>query len=129
MRARSTVSLLVLGLLALTLGALAPRALPRAAADSGKRELTEREWKKLMKGWSRDLGVKCGHCHVPKNEDEFDFEAETPNKQTALRCEEQFVERLTLRGARLSCADCHAGQARFLPRRGAGPQGKLDAGD
>lgn len=126
MPTRSTLTALLFALFALVIGAtVTPRALPTATADS-KRELTQREWKKLMKGWARALGVKCGHCHVPEGEDEFDFEAKTPRKAVALECEEQFTKRLTLRGSKLTCADCHNGKAKFLPAHGDGPQGRSE---
>ena len=127
MRTRSTLTALFFAVFALIIGAtVVPHALPSAKADSD-RKLTQREWKKLMKSWARGLGVKCGYCHVPEGEDDFDFEAKTPNKHAAHECEEQFVERLSLRGSKVTCVDCHNGKAKFLPKRGSGPQGKLTA--
>lgn len=94
-----------------------------AAAAKERRQLSAREWKKLMNGWARELGVKCAHCHVRQGE-EFDYEAATPNKAIAAYCEEQFVDRLQLRGKQVSCIDCHQRKPQFLPR----PEGEEKGG-
>ncbi len=113
-RSRTVFVGTLLGVLALALtAAVGPAAAP-AAAD-GKRKLTQREWKKLMNGWARELGVKCHYCHV-KQGDEYDYDADTPNKAIAHYCEENFVEKLQLRGKPVSCVDCHQRKAQFLPR-------------
>ncbi len=118
----STLFALALTLAAgLVLGsALGPA--PRATAKE-ERHLSTREWKKLMNGWARGLGVKCAHCHVRKGE-EFDYEAPTPKKAIAAYCEEHFVDRLQLRGKQVSCIDCHQRKPQFLPR----PEGDEEEG-
>ncbi|RMG08657.1 MAG: hypothetical protein D6731_21405 [Planctomycetota bacterium] len=96
------------------------------AAPERKRKLTLREWKKKMRGWSRAIGKKCNYCHV-KDGEEFDYEADTPNKRLAHYCEEHFVEKLLTKAKRpVTCATCHPKRPSFLPREGGRPD---SAGD
>jgi hypothetical protein len=85
----------------------------------------ERAIKKQMSQWAREIGVKCDYCHVREGRD-FDYEAETPMKETAAYCKENFIDVLKDgRGREISCQDCHNRQAKFLPGREVG----LKAGD
>lgn len=95
--------------------ALAP-APARADGDGRHEKLSKREMKKLMNRWARELGVKCDHCHVKKGES-FDFDAKTPNKALAHYCDEHFVAELRdEKGKEISCATCHDGKVKFMPR-------------
>ena len=74
----------------------------------------------IMGGLTHFLGVQCKHCHL-----EPDYAADTHNKQIANWMARELVPRLQKRAADPSgnkdvwCADCHAGQPKFLgdPRR------------
>ena len=82
------------------------------------RKRTKREWKKLMNKWSRELGVKCKYCHVPKGE-EFDFKADTHHKDVAAYCNENFVKNLLTKKRKraVSCKTCHKGATHILPAK------------
>ena len=91
-------------------------ALRPALADGRHEKLSQREMKKLMNRWARELGVKCDHCHVKEGET-FDFDAATPNKKLAHYCDEHFVEPLRDAKAKaISCGTCHDGKVTFMPR-------------
>ena len=76
--------------------------------------------KKKMNQWKGELGVKCDYCHVVQGR-KFDYEAETPHKELAEYCEENFVKKLiTANGKKISCRDCHQGKPRFMPRAAEG---------
>lgn len=71
-----------------------------------------------MKAIAEALGVECAYCHSVKKPDGTpDFKEMTPMKETAIYMQRQFVERLVaLDNAPVTCATCHQGKARFLPR-------------
>lgn len=71
-----------------------------------------------MKRIARSLGVECTHCHVAEKPDgRPDFESPSPFKETARHMKIHFVDSLkTVSGEPLTCATCHQGKARFLPR-------------
>lgn len=112
---RSSAVVLLLALLGLVL--VGPFS-AESFADKG--ELSEKDMKKKMNGWARELGVKCSYCHVA-NGREMDYESETPNKAVAHACEERFVDRLKIEeGAgkavrAVTCGDCHDKRPKFLP--------------
>jgi mono/diheme cytochrome c family protein len=87
---------------------------PDVLAD---RKDNKKALKQTMKRWGKELGVKCGHCHVKQGR-KFDYEAPTHNKAVSLVCADEFVEKLRLdQDRRLSCATCHVDKAHtFLPR-------------
>ena len=94
-------------------------------ADPGKKKkkLSQRQMKKKMKGWARALGKKCIFCHI-KDDEEYDYEAETPKKKIAAYCEEQFIDKLfAAKGKKITCATCHPQKPVFLPREEKKDQG------
>ena len=106
--------LFVAALALIGLFSAAPWSSP-ARADS-RRKLSNRQMKKLMNRWARELGVKCDHCHV-KKDDVFDYDADTPNKAIAAYCDEHFVEKfLDQKKKEISCQDCHNRKLKILPR-------------
>lgn len=70
--------------------------------------------RKLMKTFTKSLGVSCSYCHDTK-----DFRASTPRKKIATHMWNDYVRGLAASGdARpLYCDSCHAGRPRFLDRR------------
>ena len=85
---------------------LDPRALP--PLDT----LDPRTRIKVMKTFTRALGVQCNFCHDTSN-----YEASTPNKRIAARMWSDFVRGLALRdGSVLYCDSCHAGHSEILDR-------------
>jgi hypothetical protein len=90
----------------LTAIGLDPHALPKL--DS----LEPAKLKKVMKTFTKALGVQCTGCHDPS-----DFSLSTPNKRIAARMWSDFVEGLAFKdGSVLYCDSCHGGQAEFLDR-------------
>lgn len=86
-----------------------------------KRKLSKRQWKKMMNGWSRQIGKKCIYCHT-KEGDEFDYEAPTAKKKIAAYCEQNFVDKLlTAEKKSVTCGTCHNKKPMFLPREEAKP--------
>ena len=71
---------------------------------------SEREVKKIMKGWAKQLGVACEHCH-----DTADFAKDTEHKDEA-RAMLRMVNELNTKhlapyGVTIDCAMCHRGRA------------------
>lgn len=63
-----------------------------------------------MAGIADDLGVRCGHCHVPKADDpkRFEYHEPTPNKDVASWMSHTFMTGLRRKdGAPMDCGDCH----------------------
>jgi hypothetical protein len=90
-----------------------------SAQSKKKRKLSKRQWKKMMNGWSRQIGKKCIYCHI-KEGDEFDYEAPTPKKKIAAYCEQNFVDKLlTANKKSVTCGTCHDKKPTFLPREDA----------
>lgn len=89
-----------------------------AIAAQGERERVLDTSEAGMKAISEALGVECAYCHsVQKPDGTPDYKEMTPMKETAIFMHRQFVERLvTLEGAPVTCATCHQGRVRFLPR-------------
>lgn len=90
------------------LGALGldPAKLPPLAQLEGDK------LRKVMKLFTRSLGVRCGDCHTD------DFAAPTPRKAVASRMWDEFVRGYTKAdGAPLFCDSCHQGKLVFLDRR------------
>ena len=71
-----------------------------------------------MKRIAKSLGVECTHCHIAEKPDgKPDFEQPSLFKETAKYMKIHFVDSLkTVAGDSLTCATCHQGKARFLPR-------------
>jgi len=68
--------------------------------------------RKVMKLFTRSLGVRCGDCHTD------DFAAPTPRKNVASRMWDEFSRGLTrLDGGPVFCDSCHQGKLSFLDRR------------
>ncbi len=75
-------------------------------AESAPRTKEElRALKKVMKSWSKALGVKCKHCHNTK-----DFAEWTDNREVGLAMHEIMTKKLKpLDGAdAVRCGDCHS---------------------
>jgi hypothetical protein len=85
---------------------LDPRALPPL------NKLEPEKLRKVMKKFTKALGVQCSHCHDTK-----DFHAATPNKKIATHMWNDFTRSLKLNdGGVLFCDSCHGGHATFLDR-------------
>jgi hypothetical protein len=69
--------------------------------------------RKLMKTFTKSLGVQCSECHDPN-----DFKAWTPNKRIASGMWNEFVRGLAMEdGSLLYCDSCHQGSMQFLDRK------------
>jgi len=77
----------------------------------------------LMKNFTRDLGVRCQHCHTGEEGmplEEFDFAADTKPAKAAARVMLKLVVEInttldrdlpgTGKPGRVSCMTCHAGR-------------------
>jgi len=85
---------------------LDPKALPPLE------KLEPSTLRKVMKTFTKSLGVPCAACH-----DVQDFRAATPKKTIARHMWNDFARGLaTTDGAPLYCDSCHAGKATFLDR-------------
>jgi hypothetical protein len=68
--------------------------------------------RKVMKPFTKALGVPCSHCHDTKS-----FKAPTTNKKIATHMWNDFVRGLAMAdGGALFCDSCHQGTATFLDR-------------
>jgi hypothetical protein len=67
--------------------------------------------RKLMKTFTKSLGVTCSHCHDTK-----DFHRPTPQKTIATHMWNDYVRALEQEEQPLYCDSCHVGRARFLDR-------------
>lgn len=70
----------------------------------------EQEMFLTMSGIAEDLGVKCGYCHIPKedNPKSFYYERQTPHKDIAFWMSETFMTGLKRKdGKPMDCASCH----------------------
>lgn len=89
-----------------TLG-LDPKNLPPLA------KLSEGDLRKVMKSFSKSLGVPCTKCH-----DANDFHAPTKNKKIASMMWDLYVRGLTMAdGSPVYCDTCHNGKKEFLDRQ------------
>ena len=85
--------------------------LPQAQGD----RRSDREIKRTMSQWARELGVKCDFCHVRQGR-VFDYEAETHHKEVADYCHHHFQEPLRNEdGEQLSCSSCHDRDPHVFP--------------
>lgn len=77
----------------------------------------------LMKNFTRDLGVRCQHCHVGREGmplEQFDFAADTKPAKAAARVMLKLVSEINTtldrdlpgsgKSGRVSCMTCHAGR-------------------
>jgi hypothetical protein len=85
-----------------------PRALPPL------NKLEPDKLRKVMKKFTKALGVQCSHCHDTK-----DFHAPTTNKKIATHMWNDFTRGFALADEKstLFCDSCHLGRAAFLDRR------------
>lgn len=85
------------------------------------RKADKQALKQTMRRWAKDLGVKCGYCHVKEGR-KFDYEAPTHHKAVSLVCADEFVEKLRDdKGQPIDCATCHVDKAHhMLPRPRSG---------
>ena len=88
-----------------------------AGAHEGEKHVLDTS-KEGMKAIAEVLGVECTHCHVAKKEDgKTDFKAPSALKDTAIYMKQHLVDRLlTKNGEPVTCATCHQGKARFVPK-------------
>ena len=83
---------------------------PKALPPLGKLEAST--LRKVMRTFTRSLGVPCAACHDVK-----DFRAPTPKKTIATHMWNDFARGLAMRdGSPLYCDSCHGGKATFLDR-------------
>lgn len=112
---RILVAFAVAGALALAwAGWLGP---PRADAAGMKnlqvlaRDTSSKDVKRLMRTFTKALGVKCRHCH-----DMDDMSADTPKKETArqmMRMVRTINKKYLARSRHeVDCATCHRGKTR-----------------
>lgn len=67
--------------------------------------------RKVMRTFTKSLGVPCSHCHDTK-----DFRAPTANKTIATHMWNDFTRTLVLDRGPLYCDSCHDGRAKILDR-------------
>ena len=68
--------------------------------------------RKVMKTFTKALGVKCNDCH-----NESDYQAMTPMKKITLHMWDDFTRSLAQEdGSPVYCDSCHQGRAKFLDR-------------
>ncbi len=96
---RAVLTACLLTLPAMTAVTFAP---PAQAAERTKEEL--KALKKVMKKWSKALGVKCKHCHNTK-----DFKEWSAHREIGLAMNKLFTAKLKpLPGTEaVTCSDCH----------------------
>jgi hypothetical protein len=68
---------------------------------------TRKEVTAIMKGWSRDLGVKCNHCHV--KDYSSDERAEKRTAREMLVMLNEMNEKYSLLEKKATCFMCHRG--------------------
>ena len=86
---------------------LDPKALPPLS------KLDPTTLRKVMKTFTRSLGVQCNGCHDTK-----DFKAPTAQKKIATHMWNDFARGLAFEdGAPVYCDSCHGGHKEFLERR------------
>lgn len=84
--------------------------------------ITHDELIATMRGFTRSLGVKCGHCHVPLPEgskEHFDFPSDAKDEKNAARVmmkmvrrdNVEFISQLNEQGAAVTCWTCHRGHS------------------
>lgn len=92
-----------------------PRAIdPDLAALSANME--RREVMKLMRGFTKSLGVKCLHCHEKAKDGRMDPKIPTENRRIARYMYDHFGSLTLLDGQPATCMTCHQGKVTFLPR-------------
>lgn len=75
-------------------------------------KLEPEKLRKVMKTFTKSLGVKCSDCH-----NEGDFSAPTPMKKIAAHMWNDFTRGLsTESGAPIYCDSCHQGRRKLLDR-------------
>jgi hypothetical protein len=76
-------------------------------------KLSPDQLRKVMKTFTKALGVSCDGCHDTK-----DFHASTPHKRIATHMWNDFSRTLSFGdGQAVYCDSCHAGRATFLERK------------
>ncbi len=92
-------------LIAACLLALPMTAQPQSAAAAERTKEELKALKKVMKKWSKALGVKCKHCHNTK-----DFSEWTARREVGMAMQELFGKKLKpLEGTTaVTCGDCHS---------------------
>lgn len=81
---------------------------PRPFFGPLKAARCEQEMFQTMAGIARDLDVKCGHCHVPKGENKFEYAEATPKKEIAAWMSHTFMTGLKRAdGKPMTCGSCH----------------------
>jgi len=76
-------------------------------------KLEPEKLRKVMKTFTKALGVQCNTCHNPD-----DFKAPTPKKNITKHMWNEFSRNLTLAdGSPLFCDSCHQGSMHVLDKR------------
>jgi hypothetical protein len=75
-------------------------------------KLEPEKLRKVMRTFTKSLGMKCGDCH-----NESDFSAPTPMKKIASHMWDDYVRALAMNdGSPIYCDTCHQGRPKLLDR-------------
>jgi hypothetical protein len=75
-------------------------------------KLEPEKLRKVMRTFTKSLGMKCGDCH-----NESDFSAPTPMKKIATHMWDEYVTKLAMNaGDPIYCDTCHQGRRKILDR-------------
>jgi hypothetical protein len=87
-------------------------------------KLEPEKLRKVMRTFTKSLGIKCGDCH-----NESDFSAPTPMKKIASHMWDDYVRALAMNdGSPIYCDTCHQGRPKLLDRHDKKALGKwMDA--
>lgn len=95
------------------------RFLPRSSGKPATRLMEGMEGRdimRVMRGFTKSLGVKCLHCHTKGNDGRMDPTIPTENRAVARFMFERMTSFQRVDGEATNCGSCHAGKVRFLPR-------------
>jgi len=95
--------------------------IPRDPATEGEplsANMERREVMKMMRGFTKALGVKCLFCHTKAKDGRMDPTIPTKHRRMARFMLDNYTSFTLLDGQPATCATCHQGKAEFLPRHG-----------
>lgn len=86
-----------------------------------RQNITHDELIATMRGFTRSLGVKCDHCHVPLpagSKEHFDFASDAKDEKNTARvmmkmtrnANVEFISQINEQGAAVTCYTCHRGK-------------------
>lgn len=78
--------------------------------------MERREVMKMMRGFTKSLGVKCLFCHEKATDGRMDPTIPTKHVRMARFMVDNFTSFTTLDGSPATCMTCHQGKAKYLPR-------------